>query len=376
MVPSNTQHLRLYAEGVAMNFKSSMVVVKKRDIWKKLMILPSATILEAINNLNREAIKIVLVCDSDGRLMGTVCDGDIRRSLIKNVDLCNTVETIMCKNPLTVPLDKKQSQVMSLMSSYRIRQVPITDESGKVIGLHIWEDSNEVSGRANKFVIMAGGRGRRMLPATNTLPKPMLEIAGKPMLEHILERAKLDGFSDFVITVHHLGEIIKDYFGDGTNFGVNIEYISEELPLGTAGALSLLQPDLSEAVIVTNGDVLTNLSYINLLLHHIDNESFATMAVRAFEWENPFGVVSLDGIEIVGFEEKPVSRTLVNSGIYALNPQVISFIQPATYCDMPTLFEEIRKRGHKTIVYPIHEKWMDVGNPEDLSKATKSFSQN
>jgi NDP-sugar pyrophosphorylase family protein len=194
----------------------------------------------------------------------------------------------------------------------------------------------------------------------------MLPVGGKPMLEHIVERAKLDGFSNFIFAVHYLGHMVEDYFGDGSRFNVKIEYLKEKEPLGTAGALSLLINKINAPFIVTNGDVITDIRYGELLDFHIRHDAMATMAVRLHEWQHPFGVVQMNGLEITGFEEKPINRTHINAGVYALNPSALSILEKNTHCDMPTLFERLQAQSDRIVAYPMHEPWLDVGKPEDF----------
>ena len=216
---------------------------------------------------------------------------------------------------------------------------------------------------------MAGGKGTRLHPQTEYCPKPMLLVAGKPILEHIIDRAKIEGISHFVLAIYHLGQMIEDYFGDGTNFGVKIEYLREESPLGTAGALSLLSPLPDSAFIVTNGDVISDIHYGELLDFHHQHSAMATMAVRMHEWQNPFGVVKTQGIEIIGYEEKPISRSHINAGVYVIEPWALGLLRKSAPCDMPTLFELIQNSEKKVVAYPIHENWLDIGRPDEFLKA-------
>jgi len=219
------------------------------------------------------------------------------------------------------------------------------------------------------MVIMAGGKGTRLLPHTETCPKPLLPISGKPMLEHIIEHAKRDGFYHFIISIHYLGHMIEEYFGDGSLQNVKIEYIREDSPLGTAGALSLLNPTPNLPFVVTNGDVITDIRYGEMLDFHLMHNSIATMAVQMYEWQHPYGIVRIQGIEILEIEEKPYVRNFVNAGVYVLNPQALVELSHGVTCDMPTLFNRLRAGRQRTIVYPIHEGWLDVGRPADYYRA-------
>jgi NDP-sugar pyrophosphorylase family protein len=203
----------------------------------------------------------------------------------------------------------------------------------------------------------------------------MLPVAGKPMVENILDRAKAVGFNRFVLTLHYLGHVVEDYFGDGSRFGINVSYVREERPLGTAGALQLISPRPAEPIVVTNGDVLTDINYSELLDFHIRNKASATMAVRIHEWQHPFGVVQTKGLEIFGFEEKPIYRSHVNAGVYVIEPDILDTLPQGVPCDMPELFEAARQAGKRTIVYPMHEPWLDIGRPSDYEQASGDVQQ-
>jgi NDP-sugar pyrophosphorylase family protein len=311
-----------------------------------------------------------LVVDANEVLVGTISDGDIRRGLLKGLELTSTIDSIVHGDALVVPPELNREVVLQLMTANKIQQIPIIDEKKQVIGLHLWDQINVPSPRSNIMVIMAGGKGTRLHPQTENCPKPLLPVAGKPMLEHIIDRAKVEGFSHFILAIHHLGHMIEEYFGNGDAFGVKIEYLREKSPLGTAGALSLLEPRPNSAFVVTNGDVLTDIHYGELLDFHMQQNAAATMAVRVHEWQNPFGVVETDGIDITGYEEKPITRTHINAGVYVIEPSTISILTKSLPCDMPTLFNWIQKQEMRTVAYPIHERWLDVGRPDDLMTAS------
>ena len=335
-------------------------------VWQQALLTSEATVRQAAQCLEKTGLKIVLVINEDGELEGTILDGDIRRGLLAGVDMDSFVSAVLHKNALVVPLDLDRKLVVQLMLANKIHQIPIVDNHSKVVGLHLWDDINAPIARPNLMVIMAGGVGSRLRPHTEHCPKPLLPIAGRPMLEHIIERAKLEGFHRFVIAVHYLGGMIKDHFGTGDRLGVYIEYLEEEAPLGTAGALSLLKTAPDEPFLVTNGDVITDIRYGELLDFHIKYAADATMAVRSYEHQNPFGVVNINGIDIVGFQEKPIVKSMINTGVYVLTPQVLQHLIPNTYCDMPALFERLYQLSNRTIAYPVHESWIDVGRHEDL----------
>lgn len=343
--------------------------------WRKAVLPPDTTIGKAVRCLNDIGIKIVLIINDAGTLEGTISDGDIRRGLLRGLDLNSPISSIIHCDPLVVPPEIDSQSVMQLMLINKIQQIPVINEQRQVVGLHLWNEIIAPPMRSNLMVIMAGGMGTRLRPYTEHCPKPMLLVAGKPMLEHIIERAKLQGFNQFVISIHYLGDMIETYFGTGELLGVQIEYLKEVNPIGTAGALSLMKSIPTSPFIVTNGDVITDIRYSDLLDYHIRQGASATMAVRMHEWRHPFGVVQTQGIEIVGFEEKPVARTHINAGIYALDPSALSVLTADDYCDMPTLFERLRATSQRTVAYPMHEPWLDVGRPDDLLLLRQNVTQ-
>lgn len=340
-----------------------------KDQWRQAILSNTATVKDAIEVLNIAKLKIVLVVDTNGKFEGTVLDGDIRRGLLRGFDLDSSIALITHRDALVVPSEMDRELVLQLMTANKIQQIPIVDSEQQVIGLHLWDEIYKSTIRSNIMVIMAGGKGTRLYPQTANCPKPLLKVSGKPILEHIIERAKVEGFNHFVLAIYHLGHMIEDYFGNGSRFGVKIEYLREESPLGTAGALSLLNPIPSAAFIVTNGDVITDIRYGEMLDFHEHQGATATMAVRLHEWQNPFGVVETQGIEIVGYEEKPVIRSHTNAGVYVINPETLEFLEKSVPCDMPSLFSFLQKGLKRVVAYPIHEPWLDVGQPADLKKA-------
>ena len=341
--------------------------------WHTTLVPLGATIQHAIASLEASALQIVLAVSEDNKLVGTLTDGDIRRAFLRGMTLDSSIDQVIHRTPLVAPPEFGRDVILQLMRANKVHQLPIVDNDGKVVGLHVWDSIISPSSLENRMVIMAGGRGTRMRPHTESCPKPMLEVGGKPMLEQIIERAKVDGFRNFIISLHYLGHMIEDYFGDGSKWGIHIEYLREESPLGTAGCLSLLEQRPELPFIVTNGDVLTDISYRDMLDFHMSHHASATMAVRQHELQNQFGVVKIRGIEIVGFEEKPLYRSHINAGIYVLTPHLLDELERGQHCDMPTLFDKIRERGERTIVFPMHEPWLDVGRPADLKLANETL---
>ncbi len=340
-----------------------------QESWRKATLPPNATLEQAIRKLNEVGIKIVMVVSETGVLQGTISDGDIRRGLLKGLDLKSSVSSVVRLNAFVVSQGLMRDTVIQLMRANKIHQIPVVDDHRKLVGLHLWDEITSPSKRSNSMVIMVGGMGKRMLPHTESCPKPLLPVAGKPLLEHIIVRAKQEGFHHFILAIHYLGNMIESYFGNGESLGVQIDYLREQSPLGTAGALGLLSPTPNLPFIVTNGDVLTDIRYAELLDFHIRQDAAATMAVRLHEWQNPCGVVQTQGVEILGFVEKPISRSHINAGVYVLDPPVLNLLGKGIHIDMPTLFEKLKKNGQRTVAYPMHELWLDVGRPEDLAEA-------
>jgi len=342
--------------------------------WRSTLLPLGSTIQQAIHSLENSSMQIVLAISESNKLAGTLTDGDIRRAFLNGYRLDDVIDDVIHDNPLIVPPDIGRDLVLQLMKINKIHQLPVVDQEGEVVGLHVWDSIIAPVAIENMMLIMAGGKGTRLRPHTENCPKPMLEVDGKPMLERIIERAIADGFKHFIISVHYLGHMIEDHFGDGSKYGVRVEYLREESPLGTAGCLSLLNPQPELPFVVTNGDVLTDIHYREILDFHISHNAVATMAVRQHEIQNQFGVVLIKGIEIEGFEEKPIYRSHINAGIYVLDPIALSYIRKRQHFDMPNLFNLIKEKKCRTIVYPMHEPWLDVGRPNDLLIARGSIN--
>lgn len=345
------------------------------DLWRESIVRINTPIKIAIERLSTIGLKIVLVLDDDYRLLGTICDGDFRRGMLNGLSLEDTVEKIMNKNPRTVYEGTNRLEILKIMNDTKILQIPIVDRNNFVIGLQLWDDIPVQAKYSNIMVIMAGGKGSRLHPQTENRPKPMLLVAGIPILEHIIKRARSHGFNHFIIAINYLGQIIEDYFKDGHKFGVKIEYLREDVPLGTAGALSLLSHKPDKAFIVTNGDVITDINYSDFLEYHTVQNAAATVAVHTHEFQIPYGVVQINGLEVESYEEKPIVSSLINAGVYALDPDILNLIGEPKFRDMPEILDISRGLRKKVIVYPLHESWIDIGRPIDLEIANKNNSR-
>lgn len=334
--------------------------------WKQIIIGPKIKLGIAITQMNKTGNQTLLVCDESLKLLGTVSDGDIRKALIvgKTMDTC--ISEIMNPKPITIGEETQHREIIDIFLKNRFQTVPIVS-NGHLIGCKYIDDFIGAELRSIPMVIMAGGFGRRLGELTKTTPKPLLEIRGKPIIRHILDNAIDRGITQFFISVHYLAENIKHCLGDGSKFGVKIEYLDEDTPLGTAGGLQKL-PNLSGPIIISNGDIISKINYKKLIQHHLSNDAKATMVVYENTIQNPFGVVLTDGININGFDEKPVWRSLINAGIYVLDGESLKYISMKERIDMPDLIMRLKSVSKKVIIYQFEDEWFDVGNLDDYKK--------
>jgi dTDP-glucose pyrophosphorylase len=339
------------------------------NLWRKTLAFEESTLGSIIEQLNDSGLQIVLVVSRDEVLIGTITDGDIRRGLLRGLDMNSGVEAIVNRDAMVAPNQMSRDSAKEFMRVNKIHALPILNDSRQVVGMYMLNELLKPEDRDILMIIMAGGQGTRLKPHTENCPKPMIPVGGKPMLEHIIERAKAQGVRHFILSIHYLGHVIQNYFGDGSRWQVEIEYLSEDYPLGTAGAIGLITDRPKKPFLVTNGDVISDIPYCDLLDFHIHQQAIATMAVRAHEWQHPFGVVESNGVEYVGFAEKPISRSQINAGVYALHPDSLDVLKKGIHCDMPELFERLTAAGKRTVIYPMHEPWLDVGKPDDLKEA-------
>ena len=342
---------------------------------QNLIISSSSTIRDAIHKIDSGTKQIAVVAGENKKLLGVITDGDVRRSILQGISVDQPAHTIMNPNPVTaLPSDSKE-KILTIMRNEVLRQIPIVDNEGILIGLEFLDSLLKPQKLNNMVVLMAGGLGTRLRPLTNECPKPLVKIGNKPLLEIILENFVELGFYNFYFSVNFKAEMIENYFEDGTKWKVKINYIHEKKQLGTAGSLSLLPEKPDSPVIVMNGDLLTKINFKHLLENHESNQSKATMCVREYEFQVPYGVVKADKQKIVKIDEKPLHRFLVNAGVYVLDHQVFHLIPKDTYFEMTSLFDKLIEKKIQTIVYPIREYWLDVGRPADLIKANNEYNQ-
>jgi len=337
--------------------------------WRSVLLSSDATLADAIACIDASAHQIALMVDAQQRLLGVMTDGDVRRAILRGVPMSVSADSVMNRTPLTAPQGTSDKQLLALMRRHVVHQMPIVTQAKQVVGLVLIDDLIGAREKPNWVVLMAGGLGTRMRPLTERTPKPMLALHGKPILESILENLVGEGFRRFFLAVNYKADVIEEHFGDGSRWGAAISYLREEQRLGTAGALSLLPEAPSLPIVVMNGDLLTHASISNLLDFHVALSSTATMAVRQYDLQVPYGVVRTAGEQITAIEEKPIQKFLVNAGIYVLSPPALTHIPRQAFFDMPTLFERLQAAGATTVAFPLREYWLDIGCPEDYDRA-------
>ena len=341
--------------------------------WQDTLIGENARIREAIAVIDRGAQQICLVVDQGRRLLGTVTDGDVRRGLLGGLTLDDTVVQILHNDPVTARLNDSDEYILQLMAVRHVAQIPILDEQGVVVGIRLRDSSTSSGPMANSVVLMAGGLGSRLRPLTDEMPKSLLKVGASPIIETIIEGFFTQGFQQFFISTNYKGEMIEKAVGDGHRWGIQIEYIREEKPLGTAGALSLL-PDLGQSpFFVINGDILTRINYRQLLNFHMESKVSATMCVREFSQQVPYGVVTTANHLIADIVEKPVNRYNVNAGIYLLDSAIPRSLPNNTFLDMPTLLLDLVRNEHPVAAFPVREYWIDIGQINDFYRANAEY---
>ena len=329
---------------------------------------------DALKIIDHRGGQIALVVDGGQKLLGTVTDGDVRRGILSGIDVQCPVSMIMNGEPVKAKPSDDRQFILSILRQNKLRHVPIVDDSGCLLGLETLDDLKRPPYRRNMVLLMAGGLGSRLKPLTNECPKPMLRIGGRPILETIILNFIDAGFKEFIISLNYKADMIREYFADGHNLGASIQYVEEDASLGTAGSLRLL-PEIqnSHSIIVMNGDVLTKVNLGHFLDFHESYKSKATMGVREYNFQVPYGVLKLNDHRIVQIEEKPVHNFFVNAGIYILDQDILTCLPDEERFEMPDLFEHLMKVGHHTAAFPICEYWLDIGQPDNLKQAHGDF---
>ena len=338
--------------------------------WKKIAVRKDIQLETAVEALDKGGQRIVLVVDADEKLLGTLTDGDVRRALLRHQPMSTPVSEVMCTTPQVAELQWSREKILSVMESTRLLQLPVVDPTGRVVGLETLHELLDKKKIDNPVFLMAGGFGKRLHPLTQDCPKPMLKVGDKPILELILQSLADVGFHRFYISTHYLPEMIRDHFGDGSKWNVSIQYIHEDEPLGTGGALGLLPAnEIKMPMILMNGDLLTRVDYRSLLEFHHRHHGAATLCVREYQSQIPYGVIQSDGHRITQIVEKPLQRHFISAGIYVLSPELVGRVSPGQHVDMPTLLEQEIAAGRDVNMFPVHEYWLDIGRMDDFQRA-------
>ena len=340
-----------------------------------ICIASNFTIEQAMKVIGCGNVKIALIIDKNRKLLGTLNDADIRRALLKGKTLNDSIGDIYHINAVYANEETSQATLLALCAEKKISQIPILDKDQKIIGLFVLDELLVKKQYANTVVLMVGGLGKRLRPLTESTPKPMLKVGKNPILQTIINGFAKHGFTNFIMCLGYKSSVIQDYFQDGKEFGVNIEYVIEDKPMGTAGALTLLKRNLDKPFFVMNGDILTNINHEQLLDLHKSNNAKATMCVREYDIEVPYGVVNIKNESITSIKEKPVHRFFVNSGIYVLSPECIDLIPKNAFYDMPTLFKTLINLKEKVISFPLQEYWLDIGRISEYEQANQEYSK-
>ncbi len=341
--------------------------------FQQLILSPESSIRSALKAIDSGAMKIALIVNKNQKLLGTISDGDIRRALLKGVSLNDSIEGIYNTEPITCDVNDSREKILQLATSKQIYQIPIIDDLGSIIGITEIDELINPIVKKNKVVLMAGGLGSRLTPLTDSIPKPMLHVGKRPILETIIENFGKYGYREIILSVNYKSHIIEDYFGDGAKFGVSIKYLREDKQMGTVGAIGLIREELKNPFFVMNADLLTNINFVHLHDYHISNNAMATMAVREYDFQVPYGVVNISGCQISSIKEKPVHNFYVNGGIYMLDPKALELVPNDQFFDMPSLFEKIIQMGGRAISFPIREYWLDIGRMSDYEKANIDY---
>jgi dTDP-glucose pyrophosphorylase len=347
---------------------------------EKIFATEESSLRAAMVCVDRGAKGIALVVDEHRRLIATLTDGDLRRAVLAGLNLDLTIATLLKKNrsqgkpgPITLPINSAKETIIREMKARAIRQIPLVDEQGRVIELAVLDELVEEPTAPVHAVVMAGGYGKRMMPLTADTPKPMLRVGDQPLIERLVQQLKQAGISRVDISTHYKAEQISAHLGNGDAFGIEVGYVSEDHPLGTAGGLSLIPGD--DPLLVINGDILTALDFRALLNFHFEHGAEMTVAVREYGFDVPYGVVETDGVNVTAITEKPTVKFFVNAGIYLVSSLARQLIPSGQVFDMPQLIDMLVKRGGRIISFPVWEYWLDIGRHEDYERAQKDVQQ-
>jgi dTDP-glucose pyrophosphorylase len=344
-------------------------VRNRDDALAACLVRDTGTIRDAMEAIDRGGARIALAIDDAGRLTGIATDGDVRRALLRGGALDDPLAPVLTREPVSAAPGDGRADVLEVMRARRMSAIPVVDGDGRPVGLHLLHAFLERTVRTNWAIVMAGGQGARLRPLTDTVPKPMLRVAGRPILERIVLHLVGMGIRRIFLSVNYLGTVIEDHFGDGSTFGATIEYLREDQPLGTAGALGLLPERPTETLLLLNGDLVTNANLAGLLDFHAEHGFDATIGFRRYLHTVPFGCIERDGDRVVALDEKPTLEREVNTGMYALEPSVVELVRPGEPASMPDVIAEALARKMPVGAFEIEDDWVDVGQREQLVRA-------
>lgn len=340
--------------------------------YSKLQITENVSLLKALKYMDDGGYGVAFITNEHDVLLGVLTDGDVRKALLKGVSLDTPVYEVMNTNYISMSIDEPKELGEMLLRKLKRRHLPVLDSNYRLVDV-ILLDEKEFKLIDNPVVLMAGGLGTRLHPLTEDCPKPLLKVGEKPILESIIEKFKSQGFINFYISVNYKADMITEHFGNGDKWGINISYIEEPFKMGTAGALSFMKNKTNKPLIVMNGDIVTDISFKSLLNFHYENNAFATMCVREYSMEIPFGTVYIDKNRIIDMKEKPQESFFINAGIYILDAKALHYIPNNQRYDMPQLYTLLREKGYDLYAFPIREYWMDIGHMDDYIKANQKM---
>lgn len=341
-----------------------------------LVVSPSATLREVLEAVTKNSRQAVAVVDAEGRLVGLMTDGDIRRAILRGASFEAPVEQMMNRSPVTAEPSTRREDAIALMQRRVIRHLPLVDARRVLVDLLLLEELLEPPALPNLAVLMAGGEGSRLRPLTETVPKPLLQVGGKPLLEILVERLRAAGVREFLVTVNYKSHMIEDHFGDGSRLGVRLRYVREPEPLGTAGALRLAEALLDRRpFFVVNGDILTKCDFLAMLHFHTAAGPDLTVGTVPHTVELPYGILEVQGDRLSGVSEKPRLDFTINSGIYVVEPPCVALIPRGRVFDMPDLIRALVAAGRRVAAFPIRDYWLDVGRHDDFRKADRDVAE-
>lgn len=345
--------------------------------WQDFLVSANSTLRQAARTIDSCGGQIAVVVDNDRKLLGTLTDADLRKALLNGFDFERPCSEFMSSSPISLPFGSPRDDCKRVMQERHISQLPLIDADGVVRDVILLTELFLITRQPNPVVIMAGGLGTRLAELTHKVPKPMLKIGNRPLLETLILQLSKQGFYDFYISVNHKAEVITEYFGDGANWGVNITFLHERKRLGTAGALHMLPNSIKDDIVLINGDILSKIDVTRMLSFHRGAGAAATMAVKDYNISVPYGVVNIgENREILSISEKPTHRYFINAGIYSISANALKLIPKDQFFDTPTLFQCCETAGLKVCAYPLHEYWIDIGHISNFQQANYEFDEN